>query len=193
MGHRKGDPRPDEQVNAPPGENARSVQMAMRYMELGKCNMTDPDAVVDRYNWYMERCVDFDDKPSVAGMALAFGYDRKHLLRIKDGEVKSVPSEVCDTLKRAWAALEYVLNKYMMDGHINPVPGIFLAKNNFGYKDQVESVIIKRDPYESGDPEEIARKYLAGMPPALDGPGQIAPENAPIVETVVIDQTGTVE
>ena len=190
MGHRKGDPRPDQQINAPPGTNADVVRMAMVYMTQPKCDLRDPVAVAERYNWYMTTCIENDDKPSVAGMALAFGYNRIHLLRVKDGLIKSVPEESCNTLKRAWDALEYALNKYMMDGRLNPIPALFLAKNNFGYKDQTESVIIKKDPYESGNPEEIARKYLAGMPPALDVP---APENAPIVETVVVDQTGTVE
>lgn len=189
MGHRKGDPRPDQQIQTEPGENARIVEMAQRYMENAKCDMTDPEAVVDRYNWYLSRCIEFDDKPSVAGMALAFGYSRMHLLRIKNGEIKSVPEEVSDTLKRAWDALEYALNKYMMDGKINPIPALFLLKNNHGYKDQSEQIVIHRDPYDTGNPEEIARKYLSGVAPALDAPQ----ENAPIVETVVIDQTGTVE
>lgn len=196
MGHRKGDPRPDEQVNAPPGTYANVVRLAMTYQSRGKCDLTNPDAVIDRYNWYMSMCIEYDDKPSVAGMALAFGYNRKHLLRVKNGEIKSVPSEVCDTLKGAWDALEYALNKYMLDGRINPIPAIFLAKNNFEYKDQTESVIIKQDPYESGNPEEIARKYLEGMGAGLPEPAENAPgirENAPVVETVVVDQTGKVE
>lgn len=192
MGHRKGDPRPDEQVNAPPGYNAEVVRLAMTYMTQPKCDLTDPDAVAERYNWYMRTCIENDDKPSVAGMALAFGYNRKHLLRVKDGQIKSVPQECCDTLKGAWDALEYALNKYMMDGKLNPIPALFLAKNNFGYKDQTESVIIKQDPYESGDPEEIARRYLAGVAPALPESRQVA-QDAPVVETVVVDRTGTVE
>ena len=81
----------------------------------------------------------------------------------------------------------------MVDGHLNPVTAIFLLKNNFGYKDQTESVIVKRDPYETGSPEEIAQRYLAGVAPALDVPPENAPESAPLVETMVIDQTGKVE
>ena len=158
-GHKKGVPRPDQQVNAPPGENARRVR---------------------------------DDRPTVEGVALATGYDRLSIRRIKDGEVKSVPEEVRTTLKRVWDMLNQMMTQYMVDGHLNPVTAIFLLKNNFGYRDQTETVVVKKDPYETGDPEDIARKYLSGMAPALDAPQENARE-APIVETVVIDQSGTVE
>ena len=84
------------------------------------------------------------------------------------------------------------MEQYSITGKINPVTSIFMLKNNFGYKDQTESVIIKKDPYEGGDPEEIARRYLTGVAPGL--PDALpSVENAPIVETVVVDRTGTVE
>lgn len=95
-------------------------------------------------------------------------------------------------LKRVWDMLNQMMTQYMVDGHLNPVTAIFLLKNNFGYRDQTETVVVKKDPYESGDPEEIARRYLSGMAPALDAPQEIAPDK-PVVETVVVDQSGTVE
>lgn len=113
--------------------------------------------------------------------------------RIKDGEVKSIPEASRLTLKRAWGMLEDLMEQYALTGKINPVSAIFLMKNNFQYRDQTETVVVKRDPYESGSPEEIAQRYLAGVAPALDVPQEIARENAPVVETVVVDRTGKVE
>ena len=104
-----------------------------------------------------------------------------------------VPEESRNMLKRAWIGMNQILAQYMADGHLNPVTAIFLLKNHFEYKDQTETVVIKKDPYETGNPEEIARKYLTGMAPGLAAPPEIAPENKPLIETVVIDQTGTVE
>lgn len=193
MGHRKGDPRPDQQIQSAPGENARDVTLLYQLFKQPRCNMTDPQAVAERYDWYMDFCAEHDMRPTVAGMALAYGYSREQLLQIKNGANKGVPVESSDTLKRAWSMLNAAMEQYMSVGKINPVSGIFLLKNNHGYRDQSEQVIIKRDPYETGDPEEIARRYLAGMPAALpqeSAPGQ---ENAPVVETVVVDQTGRVE
>lgn len=193
MGHRKGDPRPDEQVNAPPGENARRVRIARVLMSKPRVNLTSTDAVSDRFLWYLDVCEQFDDRPTVEGFALASGYNRTYLYRVMNGETKSIPEDVRNTLKRIWDMLNQMMTQYMVDGHLNPVTAIFLLKNNFGYKDQTESVIIKKDPYESGNPEEIAQRYLSGMAPALQAPPEIARTDAPLVETVVVDQTGTVE
>lgn len=191
-GHKKGVPRPDQQVNAPPGENARRVRIARVLMSKERVDTSSVEAVNERFLWYLDVCEQFDDRPTVEGFALATGYDRLSIRRIKDGEVKSVPEEVRTTLKRVWDMLNQMMTQYMVDGHLNPVTAIFLLKNNFGYRDQTETVVVKKDPYETGDPEDIARKYLSGMAPALDAPQENARE-APIVETVVIDQSGTVE
>ena len=192
MGHRKGDPRPDQQIDAPPGENARRVRIGMELMKQPRVNMQNPDDVIDRCAWYLEKCAEWDDRPTVAGFALAMGYSRDQLLTIKNGLVKSVPAESVDTLKRAWDLINQTMEQYMVDGHLNPVTAIFLLKNNFGYKDQTESVIVRKDPYETGDPEEIARRRLAGMAPALDVPRDSALD-VPIVETRIVDQDGKVE
>ena len=193
MGHRKGDPRPDEQVQTEPGDNARRVRIMRELMSQAPCNLTDNNAVVERYIWYLNVCEMHDDRPTVAGFALAMGYTREHIRHVKDGVVKSVPQDVVLTLKRVWDGLNQLMEQFMMDGKLNPATAIFLLKNNFGYKDVVETVVAKKDPYENGNPEEIARKYLSGMAPAIEAPTEIARENAPIVETMVIDQTGTVE
>lgn len=193
MGHRKGDPRPDEQIQTTPEENAELIMKMYGLSKQPKCDMTDPDAVAERYDWYVDYCFSHGLRPSVASLALAYGYSRDWLLQMKNGLVRSVPQESVDTLKSAWDMLTALMEEYMMTGKINPVPAIFLLKNNHGYKDQTETVVVKQDPYETGNPEEIARKYLSGMAPALDVPQENTRTDAPVVETVVIDQSGTVE
>ena len=191
-GHKPGVPRPDEQVNAPPGENARRVRIARVLMSKPRFDLSSADSISERFLWYLGVCEEFDDRPTVEGFALASGYTRVWLWKVLHGEVKSVPAESINTLKRIWDMLNQMMTQYMVDGHLNPVTAIFLLKNNFGYRDQTETVVVKKDPYESGDPEEIARRYLSGMAPALDAPKEIAPDK-PVVETVVVDQSGTVE
>lgn len=193
MGHRKGDPRPDQVPQLEPEELASLVMTAYNRSCMPRCDMKDPDAVAERYDQYIMACIRDGARPGVAGMASAFGYSRENLRRIKDGETKSVPEASRLTLKRAWGMLEDLMEQYALTGKINPVSAIFLMKNNFQYRDQTETVVVKKDPYESGSPEEIAQRYLAGVAPALDAPQEIARENAPVVETVVVDQTGKVE
>jgi hypothetical protein len=47
----------------------------------------------------------------------------------------------------------------MQNGKINPVSGIFLGKNNFGYQDKQEYVLTPNQQNSDTDPETIAAKY----------------------------------
>ena len=48
----------------------------------------------------------------------------------------------------------------MQNGKINPVSGIFLGKNNFGYQDKQDLVITPNtNTIEAADAETIAAKY----------------------------------
>jgi hypothetical protein len=48
---------------------------------------------------------------------------------------------------------------YMMNGKINPVSGIFLGKNNFGYQDKQEYVVTPNTKNDYVDVETIEQKY----------------------------------
>lgn len=57
---------------------------------------------------------------------------------------------------------------YMQNGKINPVSGIFLMKNSFGYKDQQEVVVTPSSPLgEQTDPEELRNRYIDSLPEEL--------------------------
>ena len=47
----------------------------------------------------------------------------------------------------------------MQNGKVNPVSGIFLGKNNFGYKDQQEYVVTPNQMGEHESPAAIEAKY----------------------------------
>ena len=55
--------------------------------------------------------------------------------------------------------LEALWEDYMQNGKINPVSGIFLGKNNFGYLDKQEYVVTPNTGYQTMSPEVIAAKY----------------------------------
>jgi len=58
----------------------------------------------------------------------------------------------------AYDALEALWEDYMMNGKINPVSGIFLGKNNFGYQDKQEYVLTPNQK-EVVDVSVIEQKY----------------------------------
>lgn len=152
--------REDFQVHTNAGDNAKYIKHNMTLMKMSDVDITDKNAVEDRISQYFDLCYQNDMKPSVEGLALAFGTNRIQLLRYANGVVKKVPTEVSITLKKAYATLNAQMADYMQNGKINPVAGIFLMKNNMSYKDETEVVITPNQPLgEIQEAEVIADKY----------------------------------
>lgn len=150
-------------VQAEPGEMTLMLRNALAVYEMPKIDTDDPVQVEDRINDYLRLCAERDMKPSVAGLALALGIDRRTLWTWVTGQ-RNKPREVVDTIKRAYLILNSMMEEWMQNGKINPVSGIFLMKNNFGYTDRSEVVVTPNDPL--GEPksrEEIERRYLESV------------------------------
>ena len=66
------------------------------------------------------------------------------------------------SLAREEGFMEEMMEGYMLNGKINPVSGIFLMKNNFGYTDKSEVVLTPNNPFgeNTASPEELQQKYL---------------------------------
>ena len=57
--------------------------------------------------------------------------------------------------------LEAMWEDWMMEGKINPVAGIFLAKNHFGYKNETDFVHVTKQAIGDGQTEDTLRpKYM---------------------------------
>ena len=62
----------------------------------------------------------------------------------------------------------------MQNGKINPVSGIFLLKNNWGYRDEKEVTVKPSNGFGAEtSPEELQKKYIDSidadaLPPADD-------------------------
>ena len=102
-------------------------------------------------------------KPSVAGLALAMDIDRRYLWEIREGRKGKNPA-VADTLKKAMKILDLQMVDYMQNGKINPVSGIFLMKNNFGYADKQEVVVTPNNPLgDTKDTKELEERYIESV------------------------------
>ena len=141
-------------------------------MNLPKINLHDEEAVQNRLNEYFNFMIANDMKPSVSGMAMALGIDRRRLWEIKTGNthgsgvmggISSLPQGVVDLVKKAYQLLESLWEDYMLNGKINPMAGVFLGVNNYGYQD-VKKVDIKpvvsNDKDNDYDVEDIRKRYL---------------------------------
>ena len=151
-----------------PGDNTMYLQQSLELMNLPTIDLHDVVAVQERINEFFNIMAKYDTKPTVAGMAMALGMDRRRLWAIRNdqptggaGYTTALPPEVADCIKKAYSLMEYLWENYMVNGKINPVTGIFLGKNNFGYQDKQEMVLTPNTQNESDfSAEDIRKRYM---------------------------------
>lgn len=147
-------PHPD------PGENTRYMQHSLTMMEWERPDLSDPAAVKARIRQYFDLCARNDMKPSIEGLGVAMGTNRKTLWRWVNGISQTVPPNSREVLASAYDVINAQMADYMQNGKINPVAGIFLMKNNMGYEDKTEMVLTPNSALgEEQRPDEIAQKY----------------------------------
>ena len=151
-----------------PGDNTRIVQTSMKFFDMPRVDLKNPDAVRERLCEYFKIYGEADLKPTVAGMAMALGVNRRILWAIANdqptggnGYKLNLPPESTDLVKKAYEMLEMSMENYANAGKINPVMAIFMMKNHFGYQDKTEYVLTPNQKQESDyNAEDISKRYL---------------------------------
>lgn len=163
-----------EALNLEAGDNTKYLAVSMQLMNLPEIDLKEPEQVVDRLNEYFRIHAENDMKPTVAGMGLALGLDRRRLWEIKTGNhysnkwMDDLPTLTVDSIKKAYKLMENLWENYMQNGKINPVSGIFLGKNNFGYQDKTEYVVTPNTNSDSDyNADDIRKRYLSNSPEQL--------------------------
>lgn len=151
--------------------NSRLLKKNLRIAFLPDIDLEDCQAVRKRIEEYFMIEAEYGNKPSVVGLALSLnGMDRRRLWEIVTGNygntrgsITRLPKSVTDSIKRAYTVLEQNWNDYMQSGMINPVSGIFLGKNHFGYQDKQEYVVTP-NTQSASDFNEAEIKERLGLP-----------------------------
>ena len=150
-----------------PGDNQKYINVSLQLFKLPPIDLREPEQVQTRLEQYFQIHFEADMKPTVAGMAMALGIDRRRLWEIKSGALIGghtkidLPTLTVDSIKKAYDFMENLWENYMQNGKINPVSGIFLGKNNFGYQDKTEYVVTPNTHNDSDyNAEDIRKRYL---------------------------------
>lgn len=149
-------------IELPEGDNNKFTTFALEIMKLPKIDYRDPVQLQERVLTYFSLCAEHDMKPGVAAVGLAIGLDRRRLWEIRSGNhvrVSGIPQECKDIINSVYDSLEVLWEGYMSSGKINPVSGIFLAKNNFGYSDKQEYVVTPNTMTQETPVDVIEAKY----------------------------------
>lgn len=147
-----------------PGEISRMLSQAVTISNWPEIDSNDAQQVIQRIRQYHQYCIDNDIKPDMSGMALSLGVSRSTLWKWEHGVESDKPQAVRNAIKKGREINENILVTMMQNGRINPIPALFLLKNNHGYKDQQDIIITPNNPLDQGNPEEIRKKYLDALP-----------------------------
>lgn len=138
------------------GDNTKYLSHALAVRSMPPIEIADPVQVQNRINEYFALCVQNDMKPSATGFRNALRVAKSTLWEWRQGNYRKGTHQaiICE----AYDVLEALWEDYMQNGKINPVSGIFLGKNNFGYQDKQEYVLTPNQK-ETVDPSTIEAKY----------------------------------
>ena len=157
----------DAALNVEVGDNTKYVLLGAKLFNLPPIDLKQPEQVKERLNEFFQIHADADMKPTVSGMGMALGLDRRRLWEIKTGAKMGghteydLPTATVVSIKKAYEYMEILWENYMQNGKINPVSGIFLGKNNFGYQDKTEYVVTPNTRNDSDyNADDIKRRYL---------------------------------
>lgn len=147
-----------------PGEMSNMILNALNLSKMGKVDMHDPEAVERRVDEAFMYMIEHDMKPTIESVALAFGTNRTTMWRWKEGVETNIPEASRNAIKRAYTLTNQLLVQTMADGKINPIPAIFLLKNNHQYKDQTDVVVTPNNPLDGMNADEARKRLLDGIP-----------------------------
>ena len=154
---RQGTPQPNwGQEYVKPGDNARYLKHALATYNLPPIDIADPEKVDERIVWYFNHCINNDMKPAVQGLCNAIGISRDTLNAWCNEDTRALTHS--DMAKKAHDLLKELYEEYMLNGKVNPVAGIFIGLNHFGYQNRTELVITPNKPLgDNKTPEEIMK------------------------------------
>lgn len=114
------------------------------------------DAIGKRTLEYLEKCKSDGVRVSLSDYALSMGTTPDGLNELIGD--KRLTDETRNALLKGISMVEAIMIEMMMEQRINPVTGIFLLKNHFGYKDQSE---ISFKGHIETDKKSLQAKYRA--------------------------------
>lgn len=146
------------QVQAPSVSNKEMSAMVKNMAELRKLppiDTRDPDVINERLDQFFEYCEKSGLRPTVTLLAAAMGVRRETIWRWEQEE-----NARGEAIARAKGLLEAITEEWLASGKISPPSGIFILKNHFGWRDNIEITAAKANRSEDRLPstEEIVKR-----------------------------------
>lgn len=138
-------------------QNSAIAQITLTIATLDKIDLDNANEVYQRALKYFNICIENGIKPTQEGMASALKISPFTLRNWLQGGGNKT-KEVREVLNWIQSTLQMMTIQNMIDGNLNPISGIFISKNNFGYTND-EKVIVEKVQEEKPDIDAILSKY----------------------------------
>ena len=145
-----------------PSDMSRYIKQARSMISLPEIDISDINQVKDRLEWYFTECEKGGLKPTMMGMCNALGVSRQTMYNWGHGEYRS--GTHLHVIRKYLNMLEEIWEMEMVENKINPVVGIFLGKNHFGYADTQVLELAPKDPLgDRTDTKSLEERYLESV------------------------------
>lgn len=143
-----------------PGTNAEDIDFTLGLLRNEPVDLKDLDAISTRFMMFLEYCRSKDKRPNLGGWIVALGLSRNKYTQIMRGmKPHEVAPGTIELLQRCKSALGLLWENAISDGNVQQIVGIFLAKANYGYKDNPEAEAAAQEERQKQTAEEIKKKY----------------------------------
>ena len=144
------------------GDNTRFNEFSRELQLIGRCKVDKTVCgVEDRLDEYYEVCRNYDMRPSIGTLAIAFGVTRATIKNWINGVgVSGWDLEALKIFTVAYDAIGAETMDMALMGKASTVAAIFELKNNHGYRDEHHEVVQTKDPLgEKRSIESLKEKY----------------------------------
>ena len=142
-------------------EIGATVAAADRWRKMGRqkgaSKMTDEE-LQERVDEYFEYCALNNEFPTKPSLANALGVTSRAVSYWQTGGRGSPKRR--EIIESAMLAIEAIALDRTLNGKIHPTTFIFMAKNNFGWRDQTDVVLTPNNPLgDVASEKELLEKY----------------------------------
>lgn len=153
-----------------PDTNARTINYTLALSSLPPFDRGSVEETEERVRTYFDMCIEYGMRPLVGNFCVAMGISKSEMWKLandeRSGKALGITPETLSIYKKTLCLIDSNFEQVLMDAK-NPVPAIFYAKSNFGWREApTETVVTHRTQQpqlEGGTADEIAGRYLAAV------------------------------
>lgn len=149
---------PQALTNTSPEELSNLISHMEELWSLDPVDIEDAQAVADRIELFFAICRKNGKRPTVSSLCLAVGITETTFKNWYHGVSRASTHQ--GIALRAKMILESMWEDWMIEGKINPVAGIFLAKNHFEYKNETDIIHTSKVAPAEKTEEDLRQKYM---------------------------------